>query len=362
MKLFEICEDSKVIMGTFHSNRKIEIRDFLTLQTGDIMAFHSTIKYRFFEQFFIKNKNRFVDPIHTALKNANISRKSIDDVILIGGSSRIPLINELILAKIRKEPFKRVQPEEAIAKGCSIYGALKSGLVKNINGYTSINIIDKNSYPFKLFDQILIPAYSNLPYESGWIPFKNKLNSIQTIEIPIYEGDSILNKVPIEFPENSTRIFLKLFLNKENELSLYSSQSDQNSINSPNVIKIDAFRFESHRSNDEIIQIQEQVGRLIYDEIVEEHFLYHRVVIDFLEKLDNEISREIIGPEQKIFKNFINKKEKEINSKYNDSKTITKLECISFIQEAETFAAEVYPEYTRTQSLQQILKKAFISI
>ena len=75
---------------------------------------------------------RTIDPCRTALKDAGLSAKDIDEVILVGGQTRMPKVQELVKEFFGKEPRKDVNPDEAVAVGAAIQGGVLSGDVKDV--------------------------------------------------------------------------------------------------------------------------------------------------------------------------------------------------------------------------------------
>ncbi len=71
-------------------------------------------------------------PIQTALKDANCSASDIDEVILVGGSTRIPNVQEKVISILGKEPRKNINPDESIALGAAIQGGVLSGDIQDI--------------------------------------------------------------------------------------------------------------------------------------------------------------------------------------------------------------------------------------
>ncbi len=75
---------------------------------------------------------RTVGPCQTALKDAGLKASEIDDVILVGGQSRMPKVQETVRELFGKEPRKDVNPDEAVAIGAAIQGGVLSGEVKDV--------------------------------------------------------------------------------------------------------------------------------------------------------------------------------------------------------------------------------------
>lgn len=75
---------------------------------------------------------RTMGPVRQALKDAGLSASDIDRVILVGGSTRIPAVQEAVKKEIGKEPHKGVNPDEVVAMGAAIQGGVISGDVKDV--------------------------------------------------------------------------------------------------------------------------------------------------------------------------------------------------------------------------------------
>ena len=73
-----------------------------------------------------------LDPVRKALKDAKLKAKDIDKVLLVGGSTRIPKVQELVQKELGKEPSKGVNPDEVVAMGAAIQGGVLAGDVSDI--------------------------------------------------------------------------------------------------------------------------------------------------------------------------------------------------------------------------------------
>ena len=85
-----------------------------------------------FEQLVDDLIQRTIEPCKTALKNAGLSIGDIDEIILVGGSTRIPAIQSIVEKFFGKAPSKGVNPDEVVAVGAAIQGGVLSGEVKDI--------------------------------------------------------------------------------------------------------------------------------------------------------------------------------------------------------------------------------------
>ncbi|MEO9532972.1 MAG: molecular chaperone DnaK [Crocinitomicaceae bacterium] len=91
-----------------------------------------TLSRAMFEQLIADLVERTIEPCKTALKNAGLSTSDIDEVILVGGSTRIPAIQEAVQKFFGKEPSKGVNPDEVVAIGAAIQGGVLTGEVKDV--------------------------------------------------------------------------------------------------------------------------------------------------------------------------------------------------------------------------------------
>jgi molecular chaperone DnaK len=85
-----------------------------------------------FEQLADNLIKRTIEPCKSALQNADLSASDIDEIILVGGSTRIPAIQEAVKKFFGKEPSKGVNPDEVVALGAAIQGGVLTGEVKDV--------------------------------------------------------------------------------------------------------------------------------------------------------------------------------------------------------------------------------------
>src|SRR5690606_36089774 len=85
-----------------------------------------------FEELTADLIERTMGPARQALANAGLTAADIDEVILVGGSTRIPAVQEAVKKLIGKEPHKGINPDEVVAMGAAIQGGILAGEVKDI--------------------------------------------------------------------------------------------------------------------------------------------------------------------------------------------------------------------------------------
>ncbi|MBX2949156.1 MAG: molecular chaperone DnaK [Crocinitomicaceae bacterium] len=91
-----------------------------------------TLQRSKFEQLISDIVERTIAPCRSALKNAGLSTSDIDEVILVGGSTRIPIIQDAVERFFGKAPSKGVNPDEVVALGAAIQGGVLTGEVKDV--------------------------------------------------------------------------------------------------------------------------------------------------------------------------------------------------------------------------------------
>lgn len=105
---------------------------FITAGDAGPLHLEVTLSRAKFEEISSDLVERTMGPTRQALKDAGLSASEIDKVILVGGSTRIPAVQEAIKKEIGKEPHKGVNPDEVVAMGAAIQGGVITGDVKDV--------------------------------------------------------------------------------------------------------------------------------------------------------------------------------------------------------------------------------------
>jgi molecular chaperone DnaK len=129
-RLREGAEKAKVELS---SSPQTEINlPYLTADSTGPKHLVKTLSRAKFEQLASELIKRTIEPCKTALKNAKLKVSDIDEVILVGGTTRIPAIQEAVKKFFGKEPSKGVNPDEVVALGAAIQGGVLAGDVKDV--------------------------------------------------------------------------------------------------------------------------------------------------------------------------------------------------------------------------------------
>lgn len=129
-RLQEACEKAKKELSTL---QQTEINlPFITIAGGTPKHLQMTISRSRFEELTDHLIERCRKPVVQALKDAKLSASDIDEVVLVGGSTRIPKVQKLVKDLFNKEPHKGVNPDEVVAVGAAIQGSVLAGERKDV--------------------------------------------------------------------------------------------------------------------------------------------------------------------------------------------------------------------------------------
>lgn len=130
-RLRDAAEKAKIELS---SSQEMEINQPFITQSKDGNPLHLTMKLTRakLEQLVDDLIQKTVGPVKASLKDAKMETKDIDEVILVGGQTRMPKIQELVKEIFGKEPHKGVNPDEVVAVGAAIQGGVLAGDVKDV--------------------------------------------------------------------------------------------------------------------------------------------------------------------------------------------------------------------------------------
>jgi molecular chaperone DnaK len=125
VRLLSVAEKVKKALSL--ANKSYFSLNFFGLQNNNILDISVVIERQEFEKAIEEKINLTKDCIFAAIKDANLAPQDIDEVVFVGGSTRIPIISDKIIEWLGKKPNKTINPDEAVSVGAALQAAVLSG-------------------------------------------------------------------------------------------------------------------------------------------------------------------------------------------------------------------------------------------
>jgi heat shock protein 1/8 len=338
-KLKKVCENAKKILST-NDSTSVNVDSFY-YYNNKCYDLKVSLTKTIFEKICETEFKRCLDPVDRALADAKLNYKNIDDVVLIGGSTRIPKVRELLKEKFGDKLRSDINPDEAVAYGATIQAAILCG--ENDNAIRDLVLADVT--PLSLGIETAGGIMTTLIRRNTAVPcrveqiFSTYSDNQPGVTIKVYQGERSLAKdnemlgsfdldnIPPK-PKGTPQIKVKFEIDADGILSI-SAKEDSSGISSELTIKNNKGRLTEE-------QIVEKIKEA---ELFANEDKKNKENIDAKIKLENFISTMQKKTESNDFKNimgenvfiqvsnkivsicdFLDENPKETKDKYNEIK------------------------------------------
>ena len=186
-RLREAAEKAKIeLSGTSMSQINLP---FITMKDGQPEHLDLSLSKAKFEDLISDLVERTMAPTRRAMKDAGIGKGDVDKVILVGGSTRVPAVQEAIESEVGKSPFKGINPDEAVALGA----ALQAGIIVGDEGVTDVLLLDVT--PLTLGIETLGGIMTTMIERNTTIPsrrsetFSTAADNQPAVEVHVLQGE-----------------------------------------------------------------------------------------------------------------------------------------------------------------------------
>ncbi|MGI6691721.1 MAG: molecular chaperone DnaK [Christensenellales bacterium] len=184
-RLKEAAEKAKIeLSGVMSANINLP---FITADANGPKHLDITLTRAKFNELTADLVERTIGPMQTALRDAGLTAQQIDKVILVGGSTRVPAVQEAVKNITGKEPFKGINPDECVAIGAAIQAGVLGGEVKDVLllDVTPLSLgLETEGHIFTR----LIERNTTIPTEKSQV-FSTAADGQTTVEIHVLQGE-----------------------------------------------------------------------------------------------------------------------------------------------------------------------------
>ena len=186
-RLREAAEKAKIeLSGT--GNTQINL-PFITMRDGQPEHLDLSLSRSKFEELISSLIERTMSPTRQAMKDAGLKKGNVDKVILVGGSTRVPAVQNAIEKEAGKAPFKGINPDEAVAVGA----ALQAGIIVGDDGVTDVLLLDVTPLTLGIetlggVTTVMIERNTTIPSRRSEI-FSTAADNQPAVEVHVLQGE-----------------------------------------------------------------------------------------------------------------------------------------------------------------------------